>query len=119
MPRDWLNQVTWTDVVAALAALLLIGGVVLAGWKFVHPIMVKITRVLDLFLGRPAERGIPAVPGVIERLDAQDDRLEKIEKQVTPNHGSTSKLAEDVQGLRAALDALIERFEEHLKPHDS
>lgn len=115
MPRDILGQATWADLLGAIAALALIGGAVLVIWKTIHPLMVKITHVLDVFLGRPGEQGIPAQPGVIERL-------EKIEQQVTPNHGSTKKLTEEVQDLQADVKDvqadvkdLRRRLEEHLQ----
>lgn len=121
MPSDWFDGVTPGDIWAAVLALIMIGSVALAVVKVLHPLATKITRVLDLFLGRPAEQGIPAVPGVIERLDAQDARiaehgqaLSEIKEQVTPNHGSTTKLSEDVQTLDAKLTHLLERFEDHL-----
>ena len=122
MPGDWLDRVSVEDVLLALGGFILVGLVVIAVVKVVHPLMIKVVRVLDLILGRPDEQGIPGKPSMTDRFDtidgrmtAQDERLEKIEGQVTPNHGSTSKLAEDVQELKSGLATLIQRFEDHLK----
>lgn len=128
-PSGWFSGVTPLDVWAAVLALLVTGTVVLGVVKVVHPIAQKITRVLDAFLGRPASQGIPAIPGVIERLDAQDavqakqgetlieqgrqlaEVLAQVKEQVTPNHGSTSKLAEDVQALKSDLAVVVARLD--------
>lgn len=123
MPHpEWLNDVGVDDVLGAVLAIVLIGVLVLAWYKTVHPLTARIGRVLDLILGRPDQQGIPGQPSMMdrfdtldERMDGQDARLAKIEGQVTPNHGSTTKLAEDVQQLKASLAELIERFENHLK----
>jgi len=114
LPSDWFDGVTPGDIWAAVLALIMIGSVALTVVKVIHPLATKITRVLDLFLGRPAEQGIPAVPGVIERLDAQDAQIAAIQEQVTPNRGSTTKLSEDVRALDAKLTELLQRFEDHL-----
>ena len=94
---DWINNVTPGDLLGGILAVLLLFGIVLAVVKWVNPILVKVTRVLDLILGRPAEQGLPAQPSFIERLDSQDARLDQIALQVTPNHGSTTHLAEQVR----------------------
>lgn len=118
----WLTSVSPDAVWATILALGLIGSVTIAVIKVVHPITSKIVRVLDAFLGRPAEQGLPAIPGVIERLDSQDAKIEEhgqqltqIKEQVTPNHGSTSKLSEDVQSLQKGLADLLQRFDQHLQ----
>lgn len=106
---DALKSVTPDDIWAAVLALVLIGSAVLVVVKWLHPVVAKVTRVLDLFLGRPEEQGIPAIPGVIERLDAQDERLRKIEKEVTPNSGTSAhdKITRRIGNLDAKVDALF------------
>lgn len=94
---DWINNVTPGDLLGGILALLLILSIVIAVVKWVNPMFVKVTRVLDLILGRPAEQGLPAQPSFVERLDAQDEKLKQIARQVTPNHGSTTHLAEQVR----------------------
>ena len=128
---EW--HVEWGDLIGALGALILLGGALFIVWRTVTPIATKITRAVDLLLGRPAEQGIPALPSMVERidevkdsvraldaanterLDAQNDEIAQIKAQVTPNHGSTNKLSEDVQGITAALNLLTQRFDEHLR----
>lgn len=112
---SWLPAVSADMVWAAVAALLAIGTVIFTVVRYVNPIAAKAVRVFDAFLGRPAEQGLPAKPGVIERLDRQDEKIAKIEAQVTPNHGSTNKLSEDVQEVKKGLAELLQRFEEHLQ----
>jgi hypothetical protein len=118
----WLTSVSPDAVWATVLALVLIGSVTISVIKVVHPITSKIVRVLDAFLGRPAEQGLSAIPGVIERLDSQDAKIEEhgqqlaqIKEQVTPNHGSTSKLSDDVQSLQKGLADLLQRFDQHLQ----
>lgn len=44
MPRpSWLDAVELNDVLGAVLALLLIGGLALAVFKLVHPLMVRLT----------------------------------------------------------------------------
>lgn len=112
------DTVSVTDIIVAFGGLVFLIVIFMFILKVVHPMMVKITRVLDEFLGRPAEQGIPEVPGVLKRLDNQDERLDKIEKQVTPNHGSTTKLSDAVIDLEAALKKLERRFNKHFGPDD-
>lgn len=114
-------QVGWADIIGAFGALILIGGAVIVTVRVIHPMMRKLTLVLEQILGRPKSQGIPGVPSMIERFDTIDSRLTTqdkaiadIKEQVTPNHGSTSKLSEDVQDIGAALEKLTKRFDEHL-----
>lgn len=125
MPPGWLDQVSVQDVLLAIGGFVCVGLVVIGIVKVVHPVMVKVVRVLDLILGRPPQQGIPGKPSMMDRfddldkrMDGQDERLEAIEQQVTPNHGSTSRLSDDVQELKASLASLIQRFEDHLKPRN-
>lgn len=105
---DLFKTLTPGDVWGGILAIALIGTVVFGVVKWLHPVVAKVTRVLDLFLGHPAAQGIPAVPGVIERLDAQDERLKTIEHQITPNHGTSAhdKLAGRIDSLAAQVDAI-------------
>lgn len=108
MPHvEW--SVEWGDVLGALGALILIGGAVFAAWKVVNPIAAKFTRVADLILGRPDEQGIPGQPSMMDRFDAQDERLKAIERQITPNHGTSAhdKLAKRIDSVGAQVDAIL------------
>ena len=127
---EW--HVEWGDLIGALGALILLGGALYVVWRTVNPIAAKVTRAVDLLLGRPEEQGIPKLPSMVERIDAvsekvdaldvanskriedQNVEIDEIRAQVTPNHGSTSKLSEDVQGITAALALLTQRFDDHL-----
>lgn len=121
MTPGWLDQVSIADVVLALGGVAAVAFVARFMLVHVHPLMLRLIRVLDLILGRPKQGGIPAAPSMIDRFDALDARLTaqdvaiaEVKQQVTPNHGSTSKLAEDVQAIAAQLAALVDRFEDHI-----
>ncbi|HEY3545043.1 MAG TPA: hypothetical protein VGK17_03000 [Propionicimonas sp.] len=133
----WLDHLGPTGIAVACLVILLLIVLTFSIVKVVqvvYPIMVKFGRIAELILGRPKDELGPAKPSLTERfdgvdqkiadlgkantqrLDAQNAELAEIKAQVTPNHGSTSKLAEDVQGIIAGLAALTQRFEDHLKP---
>lgn len=133
MPHEWFESVTPADVWAAVLALGLILTVVLVLFRWVYPMVSKALRVFDLFLGRPADGVLPrqvgiaelilgrepagadpGSPSMVQRFDAVEDRLKAVEQQVTPNHGSTNKLSEDVQDLKEAVGKLHEQLEQHL-----
>jgi hypothetical protein len=128
MPHpEWLDSVGIDDVIGALLALLLIGGLVLVLVKMVHPLMVKLTRVLDLILGRPDQQGIPGKPSMMDRFDALDDRMRaqdvqiaEIKGQVTPNHGSSAhdKLTRRIGRVDFKVDALFRHLGVPIPPDD-
>jgi len=116
---EW--HLEWVDIIVSLGSLILIFLALFAVWKFVNPIAVKITRALDLMLGRGKTQGFPAMPSMIERFDeitvrltSQDAAIDAIKLQVTPNHGSTTKLSEDVQTCMAALVKLKKQLNDHI-----
>jgi hypothetical protein len=124
---DWLDAVELGDVIGAVLALLLIGGVALVIFKVVHPLMVKLTRMLDLILGRPDQQGIPGKPSLIERveaiherMDAQDVQIAEIKGQVTPNHGSSAhdKLTRRIGRVDSKVDALFRHLGVPIPPDD-
>jgi hypothetical protein len=127
---DW--TVSWANIGTTVGALLLLGGVVFMVWKAINPIAKKASRVMDLILGTPQEQGLPQQPSMIERIDQVSDKvtaldlantlrldqqniqIAEIRSQVTPNHGSTSKLSEDIQTIAAGLAKLAQRFDDHM-----
>ena len=119
IPDSWLDAVTLGDVVGALLALGLIGGIVIGAVKL-SPILARITRVIDLILGRPAEQGIPAQPSMIDRLEAQDQQIAEIQKQVTPNHGSSAhdQLTKRIGRVDSKVDVLFQHLGIEIPPDD-
>lgn len=117
---DW-NQ--WlADVFGADVALWILGGLIVAGFllrlrRKVKPYLSDIREFLEDWRGDPGrpEVNIPERPGVMKRLAQQDTEIANIRAQVTPNHGSTKMLSEEVQQVQADLRALAERFEQHLR----
>ena len=116
---EW--QIGWEFIIACVGALILIGAAVYVTWRLVNPVAKKAMRIADFILGSPKDEFGPAKPSLAERLDVIDQRFDTqdaeiaaISAQVTPNHGSTSKLSEDVQTLLMGLSQLQLRFEDHI-----
>lgn len=109
---EWI--VTWPDIGGAIGALIIIGAAVWAVRRFVHPIMVRISLVTDLILGRPAQQGIPGQPSMVERIDAVASDvteiragLAEVKAEVKPNHGGSAhdKLSSEIGEVRAEAQA--------------
>lgn len=140
MPSGWLDQVSAQDILIALGAVVIVVGGIWLVVKFVHPVMVKVVRVLDLILGRPDEQGIPGKPSMMARFDqilgrlaGQDKVLERqnaaiaeIKAEVTPNHGGSAhdaitnridSLDIKVGSLDAKVGAILTALEDNgIKP---
>ena len=133
----WIERLGPTGIAVACFVVLLLIVLTFSIVKVVqvvYPVMVKFGRIAELILGRPKDELGPAKPSLTERfdavdqkiadldsantarLDAQNAELAQIKAQVTPNHGSTSKLADDVQAALKALATLTQRFDDHLHP---
>lgn len=102
MPSQWVNALTLADVIGAIVALGLIGSVVL-GLAKLAPLIARLSRVVDLILGRPEEQGIPGQPSMVERFERIEARLASLEANLTPNHGSTKTLAVEMQDSMARI----------------
>lgn len=114
MPTTPAWTIEWADIAVTVGSLILIGVAMFVVWRLVNPILKKANRIADFILGRPKDEMGPAQPSLAERLDGQDQEIAEIRAQVTPNHGSTSKLSEDVRALLLGLAELRQQFEDHL-----
>lgn len=107
-----MDQVLWWS-----ATIIAVGGALGVIWKLVTPILLKIKKLidsLDMFtrdwFGEDATPGRPAVPGVMERLNALDGQFK--------NNGGSSmkdsldKIGKDVSEIKGRLDEGSARFEE-------
>lgn len=127
---DWAEDTSifviasWIVGVTAVATFL---------WKTnraLQPFIRSVREFLEDWRGDPGRPGITEPrAGVVEtladhgkqlkehgdQLTVSAEKLAAIESQVTPNHGSTSKLTEEVQGIAAELAKLTQRFDEHLQ----
>ena len=110
--QDWLDAVSALDVLAGLAW---IGGILVA-LRWLRPIAERIRSIAEDWTGTPARPGVPATPGVMERLgevkatvDAHTVSIEEIRHQVTPNTGSSAHdaLMRNVDELRELVVGLI------------
>lgn len=111
---DLIPLVPWLAVVALL---------IWAGVK-VFPWLRKIMHFIDDVSGEPARAGVPARPGLMERLtvveekqDAQATALGVIKHEVTTNHGSSLKDA--VKSIDVAVADLASWQEKHEKKSDA
>lgn len=89
---------TWlTDLIVLAPWLAAVGVLVWVAVK-VWPFVRKISHFIDDVAGEPERPGIPARPGLMERLatveakqDEQGDALAVVRHEVTTNHGSSLK----------------------------
>lgn len=78
-------------------------------WRKVGPVLRRVGHFLDDFLGEEERPGIPARPGVLERLQAVEVALAEVRYHVQPNGGRSAhdRLIERVDTLAARLDEHI------------
>lgn len=76
-----------TLVVWSLAITAILGGIALV-WRAVRRIARTVDEFAEDWNGTPPRRGVPARPGVMERLD-------RIEHELHPNSGSSLRDAVD------------------------
>lgn len=91
--------VTVTAVVVALAAV--VGWVVFKAW----PALRKFARFVDDVAGEPERPGFPSRPGLMERMEAVEGRLTKVQLHVQNDHDTL--LRDDVDGIRDRLEGHI------------
>lgn len=104
----------WGIIAGIAGTLAVVGGALMWFFKVAAPFMRKWSRRWDKIFGVPADPDTrqPAVPGVLERLDAQDgvlrdqnEVLQKVLAEVQDNHGGS---------MKDAVKRLERRFDEHL-----
>ncbi|MFD4314971.1 hypothetical protein [Streptomyces sp. NPDC058548] len=93
-----------TALVWGGAASILVG--LLAGlWRGVRALarfFLRAGRLLDDFLGEPERPGVPARPGVMERIQNIDTRVTRVEHELYPNSGASLRDAIDLANRRLA-----------------
>lgn len=111
---------TWiTDLIPVTPWLAAIGVLIWVAVK-VFPFLRKITHFIDDVAGEPARAGVPACPGLMERLSVVEEKQDEqsvalaqqsvslavVKHEVTTNHGSS---------LKDAVKKLEKKFDDHLE----
>lgn len=99
------------DVTQWATALSVIGGALLVAAKIgssLWQLNRRIGRALDIILGTPAIGETPERPGIVARL-------ERIEKEVRPNGGTSMR--DTVGDIQAAVDRVEATLERHIVSH--
>lgn len=104
-----MSAVAALATVQGWAALIAIVGVLVFIWRKVWPYARRISHFLDDFIGEEARPGVPARPGVMERLQNHELALAEIRYHVQPNSGHSAH-----DRLVARVDALAAHLDEHM-----
>lgn len=113
----------WQIIGGVSAALAILGS--LATWFFRRglPALRKWSRFADRVMGVPADArtGQKEIPGIFERMDAQDAVLETIRHEVEYNNGTSVKdgirrLENQGRERAQALETLGRKLDDHLAP---
>ena len=91
---QWLLAVAG-GIVALAAALAAIA----KGFRVIDRGMKRANEFLDDWRGESARPGYPSRPGVPERLERIEDRLDGVETQLAPKNGVTTTLRDSVDRI--------------------
>ena len=100
-----MTFVNLTSVVQAIAAgSALLSPIVVAYARHEKKKSAKMNVLFSVLLGdEPTFQDPQPSPGLIQRLDFLEARLEDVQKQVTPNGGNTDRLGDRVVRLEQVL----------------
>lgn len=100
MPIEF-GDITVAQILWSASGLLLLSTLGTIAWKLGVPLI----RLSDVFFGRKEIPGVPdsREPGLIERMSNLEKGQESITKQVTPNHGKTSLLTDEIDSIKSTL----------------
>lgn len=106
--QHWLESLSVWDLGLGLAAVVGLG---IAVWRVV-PLLKKLSNFIDDVAGQPPRAGVPARPGLMERV-------QRIEHELFPNSGMSTRDAINrteaaVEGIRTKLDEEDRRLD-HLE----
>ncbi|MEU1265561.1 hypothetical protein ABZ473_26515 [Streptomyces cellulosae] len=93
-----------TALLWGAAVSVLVGGVT-ALWRAVRAarhLSRRTSQFLDDWYGEPARPGVPAWPGVMERMAGMEERLGHVWHEVYPNDGGSLRDAVDLANQRLA-----------------
>lgn len=108
---------TWITDLIPLAPWLVV--LLVVGWLGfrIFPWMRKIMHFIDDVAGEPERPGVPARPGLMERVTTIESSLEQVRHEVTTNHGSSLKDA--VKDIQSAVGDLADWQTKHEKKSDA
>ncbi|WP_245881648.1 hypothetical protein [Streptomyces milbemycinicus] len=99
------TALVWGGAVSALAA---VGTVVWRGLRGVLHLGRRVNQFMDDWAGEEARPGVPGRPGVMARVSAIEDRLQRVEHELYPNSGGSLRDAVDLANQRLARLCLDE-----------
>lgn len=103
----------WQVLGAILSATVIVGGFFVWFWRKALPALRKWSRFADRIMGVPADphSGQREIPGIFERLDAQDEKLDIIKHEVETNTGTSLKDAvRRVESGQRRVEKKIDRY---------
>ena len=105
-PVGILNAVSIGDILSLLVAL----GVVVAGLKWIRPLLQPLRDFTILLQGRPGYPGVPEIPSFSERLASVEKAAQEAAFHSQPNHGTSAydTLLLELRGLRGIVTAHVE-----------
>ncbi len=90
-------------------------------WRVVRAIATTIRRVnafFDDWIGTPGRTGVPATPGVMERVRGIEDRMQAVEHELRPNSGESLRDQVDLANCRLArLSRMLPPGDDHCRQH--
>lgn len=112
--------ISTTDVTVWGGGLVTLAGVLGFLWRKVWPVARRFSHFLDDFLGEKSRPGVPARPGVLERLQSVEDALADIRYHVQPNGGGSAhdRLLATIRAVQGELrDHVAESSHSHRAIH--
>lgn len=98
------------EPVTAGVIAVLSGGSIFVTWVTVKawPVIRRLNRFMDDVAGTPARPGVPASPGLMERVASLEDDVRIVKGEVKNSH--RSNLREDLDGVAAGVRELHQRW---------
>ncbi|UBU11593.1 hypothetical protein [Nonomuraea gerenzanensis] len=96
------------EILAVCVALVTLAGGGAVAAKLIK-LLKKLSDAVDDWQGEPARKGVPARPGVMERLEA-------IEAQLRPNGGASARDA--INRVERTVTRLSDQFHEQLRQQE-
>ena len=93
------TALVWGGAISALAA---VGTIAWRGLRGVLHLGRRVNDFMDDWAGEEERPGVPARPGVMERVSAIEARLQRVEHELYPNSGGSLRDAVDLANERLA-----------------